>query len=138
MFFETIEGKKTEWDEHEITKTFFAETSDKKYSIREFITNPHALRIKDNERKEALLKKIEYNPTQLSEKCLVVSTIHSMKGGETDYSFVDLEMRRKPQTESDIQEEGRVWFVAFTRARKGIFIITGKNYIYENFFRERW
>ena len=64
---------------------------------------------------------------------ITLSTIHSVKGLEFDYVFViGLEenvfpnVRRFAETE-EIEEERRIAYVAFTRARKKLFLLSAQN-----------
>lgn len=64
---------------------------------------------------------------------ITLSTIHSVKGLEFDYVFViGLEENVFPNVRSfsspdEIEEERRIAYVAFTRAKKKLFLITAQN-----------
>lgn len=70
----------------------------------------------------------------LKEPRIRVSTIHSVKGGESDNVVVasDMAPRSYAEMEQDPDSEHRVWYVAVTRARERLIIIQPKtNYHYK-------
>jgi len=53
------------------------------------------------------------------------STIHSYKGEECDFVFLNLDLTRRPMLSLQFnpQLEAIVWHVALTRAREGVYIL---------------
>ena len=79
------------------------------------------------EEKEVLGIKLEKNPG-VAQRSVVVGTIHSVKGMETDLVVYDAELpeRIEKQAYSDgvvAEAEARVAYVAVTRAREQVWII---------------
>lgn len=58
-----------------------------------------------------------------------ISTIHSVKGGEADNVVIQLDMAARTYAEYEIcpDDEHRVWYVAITRARNKLFVISPKS-----------
>jgi DNA helicase II / ATP-dependent DNA helicase PcrA len=58
-----------------------------------------------------------------------ISTIHSIKGGEADNVVLCTDMAKRTWDEYQVNEddEARVWYVACTRAKKNLFIMTPRN-----------
>ncbi len=97
-----------------INKNFF------KYKNIQYIAeNLSALRIKDDEVRNALETKLKVNPTELSEKYITLSTIHASKGGEADIVIVNCQLpeKIKDHFEEIRDDEARVFYVAITRVR---------------------
>jgi DNA helicase-2/ATP-dependent DNA helicase PcrA len=61
------------------------------------------------------------------EPSVLLSTIHRVKGGEADFVAVFLECSRKAEENrlTNIDEELRALYVACTRARKGLYLVSG-------------
>jgi superfamily I DNA/RNA helicase len=97
-----------------INRNFF------KYKNIQYIAeNLSALRIKDDEVRNALETKLKVNPTELSEKYITLSTIHASKGGEADIVIVNCQLpeKIKDHFEEIRDDEARVFYVAITRVR---------------------
>lgn len=66
----------------------------------------------------------------LTEPGVIVSTIHGMKGGEADVVIVapDLSPAATLEWENDPNVLHRVFYVAVTRAKEAVYIVSGKGY----------
>jgi len=73
------------------------------------------------------MRKILRSGEKLSKPRIVVSTIHSIKGGEADNVLLYLDMSRRTaqMAETRKDEEARVFYVGVTRARKKLFLMHG-------------
>lgn len=64
----------------------------------------------------------------LKEPRIKINTIHSVKGGECDNVVIcpDMATRTWQEFQNNSDDEHRVWYVAVTRAKKGLYLITPK------------
>lgn len=64
----------------------------------------------------------------LREPRIKINTIHSVKGGECENVVIipDMATRTWQEYQQNPDDEHRVWYVAVTRAKKGLYIITPK------------
>jgi DNA helicase-2/ATP-dependent DNA helicase PcrA len=82
---------------------------------------------------EAILSDDKLQNQRQSHDGITLSTIHSVKGLEFDYVFViGLEENVFPNTyrfgnESELEEERRIAYVAFTRAKKRLYLLSAQN-----------
>jgi superfamily I DNA/RNA helicase len=85
-----------------------------------------AFKLADDEDKEYLLRLIE-NKENLDEPARIwLSTIHAIKGGEKDNVILCLDMGDKViksmnRSQDKADEEHRVWYVAYTRAKNNLY-----------------
>lgn len=80
------------------------------------------------------MRKILRSGEKLSRPRIIVSTIHSIKGGEADNVLLYLDMSRRTaqMAETRVDEEARVFYVGVTRARHKLFLMHGP---FENKYR---
>lgn len=82
---------------------------------------------------EAILSDDKLQNQRQNREGITLSTIHSVKGLEFEYVFViGLEENVFPNTfrfssEDELEEERRIAYVAFTRAKKRLYLISAKN-----------
>jgi DNA helicase-2/ATP-dependent DNA helicase PcrA len=88
-------------------------------------------------RKKKILNVLErQHQVNMSNISVYLGTIHSVKGQESDNVFVWNETNKRInraciESEIEVQNEARVWFVAATRARKNLFWVdSGKRYTF--------
>ena len=91
-----------------------------------------SFKLADDKDKEYFVRLFE-NKEDLDDKARIwVSTIHAIKGGEQDNVILCLDLGDKiiksmNQSQDKADEEHRVWYVAYTRARNNLYMFKLKN-----------
>ncbi len=80
----------------------------------------------DETEREYFIAALRRGEKLLREPRIKINTIHSVKGGEADHVVIFTDMAQRTWQEFQINEddEHRVWYVAVTRARKSLHIIS--------------
>ena len=90
--------------------------------------NAFALADKDEQEQKEYLVRLFENKEDLESKARIwVSTIHAIKGGEQDNVILCIDLGNKiikamNQSSDKADEEHRVWYVAYTRARNNLYL----------------
>ena len=82
----------------------------------------------DETEREYFIAALRRGEKLLREPRIKINTIHSVKGGEADHVVVMTDMANRTwfEYQENPDDEHRVWYVAVTRARKSLFIISPK------------
>lgn len=80
----------------------------------------------DEREREYFIAALRRGEKLLREPRIKINTIHSVKGGESDHVvvFQDMAQRTWQEFQNNQDDEHRVWYVAVTRARKSLHIIS--------------
>jgi superfamily I DNA/RNA helicase len=118
---ETLVGKRDVWSVKEINNILFKKESLKK--IEDFCNDVTLLRFNkgEDDKFKALKIKLDMSPKEINGTHLTLSTIHSFKGGEAKNVFLNYKLKRR---KIDINDEIRVFYVAVTRTKDNLFIIS--------------
>ena len=86
----------------------------------------------DNDEKEYLVRLFENKEDLDKPSRIWISTIHAIKGGEQDNVILCLDLGDKiikamNQSQDKADEEHRVWYVAYTRAKNNLYMFKLKN-----------
>lgn len=86
----------------------------------------------DNDEKEYLVRLFENKEDLDKPSRIWISTIHAIKGGEQDNLILCLDLGDKiikamNQSQDKADEEHRVWYVAYTRAKNNLYMFKLKN-----------
>jgi len=123
----------------EINTMFF----EKEYGLEYILSNLNLLRI-EKDQLNALKIKILTNPNEIitdpdtvHKKCIVLSTIHSVKGGEADIVILNTKISKRItssiiKNKEKWEEEARVFGIGLTRAREATYLMKTDNPLFKN------
>lgn len=122
-------GKKTELEKIDDNTALNMEMMRQRFGlIAKDVIWHEALKIDDVQR-EYFLSALRRGERLLKEPRIRINTIHGVKGGEADNVVIvpDMAYRTYQEYQNNPDDEHRVWYVAVTRARKNLFIMSPSN-----------